>query len=456
MRRAISALSMIVLSVAWSAIPAVGATLDIYPDGSGPYPTLQHALYAAQPGDTLRLADGVFTGAGNRDLEMGGIELTIRSASADPDLCIIDLEGDGRAFLIQSVPGTDVRIEAITLRGGNPNALPPELLGGYGGGLAVRGLAGGGSVRVERCVFEDGRAEAGGGAFVYQAPAAFLACTFRRNVATDGAGAYCGYCTTGGGVRFEGCLFHGNDYPYPSVGGYGAGIYYSHSLGLVQSCTLAYNRAWLGAGLLVSTASTVDVVGALIAFSPEGQGLAVNAGTVTVSHCDIHGNQGGDWVGAIAGYLGLDCNFTADPFFCDAPADDFTLRGDSPCLPENSGGCGLIGALAQGCPAPFSDVGAAPLALADPEWVRVLPSPGRASATIAYQVARAGQVRLQLYTAEGRCVATLVDGYHTVGEYRLTNWRCAEDRGQPLAAGWYSLRYETASGQVSRPIVLAP
>jgi hypothetical protein len=38
-----------------------------------------------------------------------------------------------------------------------------------------------------------------------------------------------------------------------------------------------------------------------------------------------------------------------DPEFCDAENGDFTVSVDSPCLPENSNGCGLIGAFGEGC-----------------------------------------------------------------------------------------------------------
>jgi hypothetical protein len=38
-----------------------------------------------------------------------------------------------------------------------------------------------------------------------------------------------------------------------------------------------------------------------------------------------------------------------DPDYCDPKGYDLTVSSLSPCLPENSLGCGLIGALGQGC-----------------------------------------------------------------------------------------------------------
>jgi hypothetical protein len=38
-----------------------------------------------------------------------------------------------------------------------------------------------------------------------------------------------------------------------------------------------------------------------------------------------------------------------DPLFCGSENGELTLDAFSPCLPANSLGCGLIGALGQGC-----------------------------------------------------------------------------------------------------------
>jgi len=425
--------------------------LDVYPDGSGPFPDLEQAVLAAQSGDSLRMGAGIFSGAGNRNIVLGGMELTIFSAGGDPDECVIDVEGEGRAFFVYSLPGTDVRIEGITVRGGDPGELPPDLFQGYGGGLAVNGLAPGGMTRVDRCVFEGNVADAGAGAFLYECEAAFTACRFHHNTATDGAGAYCGQCEVGDGIRFERCVLYANDYPSPSVGGYGAGIYFSHSRGRVTSCTLALNSAWLGGGLLVSTGSDVGVERCLVAFSLEGQGVAVNAGAVEISHCDIFGNQDGDWVGPIAEWFGIDCNMSVDPIFCDAAAGEFTLRDDSPCLPENSAGCGLIGALDEGCTA--TGVAILPadghLRLEAPH-----PSPFRSALAITYALARSGRARLRVFDPAGRPVVTLVDEWVRGGEPRVAEWRGTDTLGRPLPGGVFFLRLEADGASYLRRAVL--
>jgi len=73
-----------------------------------------------------------------------------------------------------------------------------------------------------------------------------------------------------------------------------------------------------------------------------------------VSCTDIVGNEGGDWVGPIAGLLGQNGNFSACPGFCSYEVEPYDLHlcASSPCVPGNhpdGASCGLIGALGQGC-----------------------------------------------------------------------------------------------------------
>jgi hypothetical protein len=56
-------------------------------------------------------------------------------------------------------------------------------------------------------------------------------------------------------------------------------------------------------------------------------------------------NQGGNLDGLEMGPTDRE----ADPLFCDVTSEDFRLMKGSPCLPPGSKGCGLIGALGQGC-----------------------------------------------------------------------------------------------------------
>jgi hypothetical protein len=66
----------------------------LQPDGSGDAATIAAAIdSAATNGDVIVLADGIYTGEGNRDLSNGEKWFLIKSQSGDPTTCIIDLQG---------------------------------------------------------------------------------------------------------------------------------------------------------------------------------------------------------------------------------------------------------------------------------------------------------------------------------------------------------------------------
>lgn len=88
------------------------------------YATIQEALDAAAPGDTVLLADGLYKGPGNRDLDYAGKAITIRSASGKAQHCVIDAQGSAAdphsAFHFHSGESNAAVLEAVTVRGGYP------------------------------------------------------------------------------------------------------------------------------------------------------------------------------------------------------------------------------------------------------------------------------------------------------------------------------------------------
>jgi hypothetical protein len=75
--------------------PAAAVVWTVHPDGTGDAATIQAAIDSvALIGDIIELADGVYTGPGNRDLISYEKMFVVRSQSGDPSTCIIDLGGD--------------------------------------------------------------------------------------------------------------------------------------------------------------------------------------------------------------------------------------------------------------------------------------------------------------------------------------------------------------------------
>jgi len=93
----------------------------VAPDGSGNYPTIQAAIDAAEDGDTILLADGIYAGVGNMNINLGSKNLVLRSISDDPKSCVIAVEPEpaGHFWGIRINGGQTLgtRIQGITVRG---------------------------------------------------------------------------------------------------------------------------------------------------------------------------------------------------------------------------------------------------------------------------------------------------------------------------------------------------
>jgi hypothetical protein len=70
----------------------VGPTGDDAAPGTAaqPFATIQHAITASADGDSVMLADGEYSGPGNRDIDMQGKAIRVASISMDPLLCVIN------------------------------------------------------------------------------------------------------------------------------------------------------------------------------------------------------------------------------------------------------------------------------------------------------------------------------------------------------------------------------
>ena len=97
-------------------------TYVVRPDGTGDFPTIQAAVDACADGDVIELADGSFTGPGNRDIDYDGRSITIRSQSGNPSTCIIRVDGTPsaphRGFYFHSQETSASVLEGITISNG--------------------------------------------------------------------------------------------------------------------------------------------------------------------------------------------------------------------------------------------------------------------------------------------------------------------------------------------------
>jgi hypothetical protein len=87
------------------AISSQARIITVDDDGPADFSTIQAAIDDANNGDTVVVADGRYTGQGNRDIDFLGKAITVRSENG-PERCIIDCngsEGDWhRGFIFKS------------------------------------------------------------------------------------------------------------------------------------------------------------------------------------------------------------------------------------------------------------------------------------------------------------------------------------------------------------------
>src|SRR5262249_26782159 len=81
------------------------------------YSTIQAAIDACNDGDEVIVADGTYTGAGNKDLTLHGHPITVRSQNG-PASSIIDCQGSGRGFDFNNESPQSV-VRGFTVRNGN-------------------------------------------------------------------------------------------------------------------------------------------------------------------------------------------------------------------------------------------------------------------------------------------------------------------------------------------------
>ncbi len=191
----------------------------------GPKATIQAGIDASVDGDQVVLADGAYTGVGNKDLKFEGRSIALHSASGDPALCVIDCEGDGGGFHfvngeseLATVSGITVSNSyggelgvAVEIRDFSSPAFYDCVFSANVGdhyGAAVAALDHCDPVFV-RCDFVQNRANDGGAvSFGIFSDPKFVECRFIANTARRGGGAVA--LLGPGTALFEDCTFCGN------------------------------------------------------------------------------------------------------------------------------------------------------------------------------------------------------------------------------------------------------
>ena len=90
-----------VLSCLFLVIPCSARIITVDNDGPADFNKIQAAIDDANDGDVVIVADGTYSGTGNKNVDFSGRAITVQSENG-PEFTIIDCENDGRAFYFHS------------------------------------------------------------------------------------------------------------------------------------------------------------------------------------------------------------------------------------------------------------------------------------------------------------------------------------------------------------------
>jgi subtilisin family serine protease len=343
----------------------------------GEYPTIQSAIDNAGNGDTVWVADGIYTGIGNRDIDFKGKAITVRSENG-PEGCIIDCENSGRGFYFHSNEGADSILDGFTVTHGRTYADQFR----YGGGIACKGCGpaihnciikentahngGGGicagSATVSNCIISDNSSHGAGG--IWASQATIINCVISGNRATYDYGGGI-ICWQDSDAHIINCLIHGNSAKFGGGGIHCASFEESIT---ISNCLITYNRTRVtmggggGGGIAVWTNTSPTITNCTLSFNQtasRGDGIGCGNNThpkITncilwnnssneierFSGCPIPGNPIVTYSNIRGGWSGVG-NIDSDPCFVTGPHGDYYLSQitagqavDSPCVDAGS------------------------------------------------------------------------------------------------------------------------
>jgi len=247
---------MVTLLIALTPFIATPAAFGAIIHVPGDSATIQAGINGAVNGDTILVADGTYTGGGNRDIDFGGKLVVVKSENG-PELCIIDSEGDSlnyhRGFYFHSGEDFKAVVEGFTVRGGyiGPDTKYPQ---GKGGGIRCDSSS---SPTFKNNLIDGNYATLGGGIYCSGSSNPRISDnTIRGNLGFECGGGI--YCNSSNPIIENNCI-SGN-----STNSYGAGIYCAESDAVIIDNTINMNTAYLRGGGIYCAAFNPKIIGNVI------------------------------------------------------------------------------------------------------------------------------------------------------------------------------------------------
>ncbi len=281
---------------------------DIYVPSE--YPNIQEAINRAWDSSTIHLADGIYTGPGNRDVDFISRAVTVKSENG-PENCIIDCNGSQGdphfAFIFKNNEDANSVIDGLTIKNGFYDT--PQ----YGGAITCL-LS---SPTITRCIIRDNIAIYGGAIACIHANPTIIRSQITSNSAESGGGIFSAFKNP----VIINCVLSGNKAQI------GAGMFCHAGGAIVTNSTFVGNIAITHAGGIFSRRSSETVTNCIF-WNNHANLFAQLWIHKEPTYCCIQ-----DYQGSALGNIDVDPCFV-DPGYWDPNGtigdtnDDFWVQGD--------------------------------------------------------------------------------------------------------------------------------
>ena len=292
------------------------------------YATIQAGIDASSYGDSVLVADGIYTGVGNMDLTTRGRSITVMSENG-PATCIIDCAHSGIGFRVTESETQSTVISGFTIINGitadygggiycsaSPrihNCIVQFNTAEYGGGIAIQGEQT--MPLLEECIVTDNTSQYGGGVYVSESSGSPSGTACLANMVSK-SGTSGDYRASGPNVTIEDSAILGNN-AYS-----GGGYYCTTSESNISDTAIASNTAmYKGGGLHMIVDSTCVLSRCVLAGNTASYGGAVNCesnGMYTIDTCVFMGNSASTQGGALMDDCYPECYVLNSSFYGNA------------------------------------------------------------------------------------------------------------------------------------------
>lgn len=313
-------------------------------DTCGPKWSIKGGIGAAQNGDTVIVADGLYMDWANMQIEFEGKAITVRSANG-PETCTLDGNEHARSFWFHEQETASSVLDGFTLTGGNSNEgsgiicdgssptiknciITDNLAHNSGGGIVLLNS----SAIIKDCTFSNNRADGdslgGGGIYCFNSTPTITNCTFNGNSAYVGGGLF----FHEGNPTIKNCLIFDNLGEW-----YGGGLYgYGPGSATITNCTFADNHSGAyGGGLYGLDEFDPTITSCAFSYNTGDYGPQIALewfSNPTLWYNDVQGGQADVFI-STASFIHWEAgNIEDEALFVDPNQGDFHLATDSPCI----------------------------------------------------------------------------------------------------------------------------